>query len=57
MNGELTKKCEQIRKKLIKVVSKNGGHLGPNLGVVELTVCLDKVFSREIGRASCRERV
>ena len=44
MSGELTKKCEEIRKKLIEVVSKNGGHLGPNLGVVELTVCLDEVF-------------
>ena len=41
MSGELTKKCEEIRKKLIEVVSKNGGHLGPNRGVVELTVCLD----------------
>ena len=44
MSGELTKKCEEIRNKLIEVVSKNGGHLGPNLGVVELTVCLDEVF-------------
>ena len=44
MNEELTKKCEEIRKKLIEVVSKNGGHLGSNLGVVELTVCLDEVF-------------
>ena len=44
MNEELTKKCEEIRKNLIEVVSKNGGHLGPNLGVVELTVCLDEVF-------------
>lgn len=40
----LTKKCEKIREKLIEVVSKNGGHLGPNLGVVELTVCLNEVF-------------
>ena len=45
MNEELTKKCEEIRKKLIEVVSKNGGHLGPNLGVVELTVCLNEVFN------------
>ena len=44
MSGELTKKCEEIRKQLIEVVSKNGGHLGPNLGVVELTVCLNEVF-------------
>jgi len=41
---ELTEKCKEIRKQLIEVVSKNGGHLGPNLGVVELTVCLNEVF-------------
>ena len=28
MSGELTKKCEEIRKKLIEVVSKNGTYLG-----------------------------
>ena len=44
MSMELTKKCKEIRKQLIEVVSKNGGHLGPNLGVVELTVCLNEVF-------------
>ena len=44
MSMELTEKCKEIRKQLIEVVSKNGGHLGPNLGVVELTVCLNEVF-------------
>ena len=44
MSMELTEKCNEIRKQLIEVVSKNGGHLGPNLGVVELTVCLNEVF-------------
>ena len=34
---ELEKKAEEIRKKLIETVSKNGGHLATNLGVVELT--------------------
>ena len=29
---ELEKKAEEIRKKLIETVSKNGGHLAPNLG-------------------------
>ncbi len=37
--------CEEIRKKIIAVVSKNGGHLAPNLGVIELTVALHRVFS------------
>ena len=41
---ELEKKAEEIRKNLIETVSKNGGHLAPNLGVVELTLCLHKVF-------------
>lgn len=37
--------CEEIREKLISVVSKNGGHLASNLGTVELTVALHKVFN------------
>ena len=41
---EIKKRAEEIRKILIETVSKNGGHLGPNLGVVELTLCLHKVF-------------
>lgn len=36
--------CE-IRQLIIDVVSKNGGHLAPNLGVVELTLALHKVFT------------
>ncbi|MBR0423100.1 MAG: 1-deoxy-D-xylulose-5-phosphate synthase [Clostridia bacterium] len=37
--------CNEIRKKLIEVVSNNGGHLASNLGVVELTVSLCKIFN------------
>ena len=37
--------CDEIRDKLISTVSKNGGHLASNLGVVELTVAIHKVFS------------
>src|SRR5438067_2538405 len=37
--------AEEIRHELITVLSKNGGHLGPNLGVVELTLALHHVFS------------
>lgn len=36
--------CDEIRKELIKTISRNGGHLASNLGVVELTVALHKVF-------------
>lgn len=39
--GEL---CEEIRDCLINTVSKNGGHLASNLGTVELTVALHRVF-------------
>src|SRR5207253_6963091 len=37
--------AEEIRQELISVLSKNGGHLGPNLGVVELTIALHRVFN------------
>ena len=36
--------CEEIRDKLISTVSKNGGHLASNLGAVELSVAMHKVF-------------
>ncbi len=39
--GEL---AEEIREFLVESVSKTGGHLGPNLGVVELTIALHRVF-------------
>ncbi|HEX5511546.1 MAG TPA: 1-deoxy-D-xylulose-5-phosphate synthase N-terminal domain-containing protein, partial [Actinomycetales bacterium] len=34
----------QLRAVLIETVCRNGGHLGPNLGVVELTIALHRVF-------------
>ena len=34
----------QIRRRLIETVTRTGGHLGPNLGVVELTIALHRVF-------------
>lgn len=40
--GEL---CAEIRNAMISTVSKNGGHLSSNLGVVELSVALHKVFN------------
>ncbi len=41
---ELPLLCEEIRRKLILTVSENGGHLAPNLGVVDLTVAMHYVF-------------
>ncbi|MCS7063289.1 MAG: 1-deoxy-D-xylulose-5-phosphate synthase [Methylacidiphilales bacterium] len=37
--------AQEIREKLIYDLSKTGGHLGPNLGVVELTIALHYVFN------------
>ena len=42
---EINSLCAEIREKLIEVVSVNGGHLASNLGIVELTVMLHKIFN------------
>ncbi|QTV79733.1 1-deoxy-D-xylulose-5-phosphate synthase [Microbacterium sp. NIBRBAC000506063] len=42
---ELTQLAQEIRDFLVENVSRTGGHLGPNLGVVELTIALHRVFS------------
>ena len=42
---ELAALAEEIRVFLIQTLSKTGGHLGPNLGVVELTLALHYVFN------------
>ncbi|MBF9071434.1 1-deoxy-D-xylulose-5-phosphate synthase [Streptacidiphilus fuscans] len=42
--GQLAVLAEEIRGFLVEEVSKTGGHLGPNLGVVELTIALHRVF-------------
>ncbi|MDQ7032535.1 MAG: 1-deoxy-D-xylulose-5-phosphate synthase [Desulfonauticus sp.] len=41
---ELVTLAQEVRELIITVVSKNGGHLAPSLGVVELTLALLKVF-------------
>ncbi len=43
-NKQLEQLCGEIRSEIMEVVSKNGGHLASNLGTVELTCCLEKVF-------------
>ncbi len=42
---QLTQLAEEVRHELITVLAKHGGHLGPNLGVVELTLALHYVFN------------
>lgn len=42
--SELQPLAEELRQEVLRVVSKNGGHLASNLGVVELTIALHRVF-------------
>jgi 1-deoxy-D-xylulose-5-phosphate synthase len=42
--AQLPRLAEEIREFLVQACSKTGGHLGPNLGAVELTVALHRVF-------------
>lgn len=44
-SAELVQLAQEIRYYLVQAVSRTGGHLGPNLGVVELTIALHRVFS------------
>jgi 1-deoxy-D-xylulose-5-phosphate synthase len=43
--AQMAELAEEIREFLVQTLSKTGGHLGPNLGVVELTLALHTVFS------------
>jgi 1-deoxy-D-xylulose-5-phosphate synthase len=42
--SDLPALAQEIREELVRAVSKTGGHLGPNLGVVELTIALHRSF-------------
>ena len=42
---QLVELCGEIREHLVQSVAKTGGHLGPNLGVVETTVAIHRVFN------------
>jgi 1-deoxy-D-xylulose-5-phosphate synthase len=43
--AQLPQLAQEIREEIIAVTAKNGGHVGPNLGVVELTLALHRVFT------------
>lgn len=43
-SGQLPQLAQEIREEIITVTAKNGGHVGPNLGVVELSIALHRVF-------------
>ncbi|MBR4131446.1 MAG: 1-deoxy-D-xylulose-5-phosphate synthase [Oscillospiraceae bacterium] len=42
--------CAEIREYLVQCVAKNGGHLASNLGIVELTVAIEKEFDTAVDR-------
>lgn len=42
--AQIEQLCGEIRNRIIETTSENGGHVGPNLGVVELTIALHLVF-------------
>ena len=48
--SQLLPLCNEIRAELINTVSKNGGHLASNLGMVELTVALHRKFNSPIDK-------
>ena len=47
---ELPELCEELREFIINNVSKTGGHLASNLGAVELTVALHRVYDSSVDR-------
>ena len=47
---QLPQLAQEIRDELITVLSQTGGHLGPNLGVVELTIALHRVFETPLDK-------
>ena len=49
-NDEAAALCGELREELIDSVSRTGGHLAANLGVVELTVALHRVFDTTVDR-------
>jgi 1-deoxy-D-xylulose-5-phosphate synthase len=49
-SDEMPQLAAEIRDVLIQVVTRTGGHLGPNLGVVELTMALHRVFESPTDR-------
>ncbi|RYL92356.1 1-deoxy-D-xylulose-5-phosphate synthase [Sporolactobacillus sp. THM7-4] len=48
--SQMNELAEEIRSFLIKKLSKTGGHLAPNLGVVELTIALHRVFNSPVDK-------
>lgn len=48
--GQLKELANELRQVIIDTVAKNGGHLAPNLGVVELTLAIHKIFDTSVDK-------
>ncbi len=48
--AQLTELCAELRSEIIRITKKNGGHLGSNLGAIELIVAIHYVFDIETDR-------
>lgn len=48
--AQLQELAKEIRQQIIETVAKNGGHLAPNLGVVELTLGLHRIFNSPVDK-------
>lgn len=49
-NEELTMLADEMRELIIKKVNTTGGHFGPNLGIVEMTVAMHRVFNSPVDK-------
>ena len=49
-NEELTTLADEMRELIIKKVNATGGHFGPNLGIVEMTVAMHRVFNSPVDK-------
>jgi len=54
---DLPQLAQEVRDKLIQVLSQTGGHLGPNLGVVEITIAAHRKRTRLLRRGPRRHGV
>ncbi|MDR2075240.1 MAG: 1-deoxy-D-xylulose-5-phosphate synthase [Holosporales bacterium] len=47
---ELSALCNELRDEIVSITSKNGGHLGSNLGIIELTVAMHYIFNAPVDK-------
>ena len=51
--AQLPQLAEEVRDVIVSTVSQNGGHLASNLGAVELTIALHRVFNSPHDNCTC----